>query len=46
MVCFVVAAGMGFSLVLNIVLNDRRSKKELQLSGRSTLGQPPRARSS
>jgi predicted unusual protein kinase regulating ubiquinone biosynthesis (AarF/ABC1/UbiB family) len=44
MVCFVAAAGMGFSLVLNIVLNDRRSKKDLLLSGRSTLGQPPRAR--
>jgi predicted unusual protein kinase regulating ubiquinone biosynthesis (AarF/ABC1/UbiB family) len=43
MVCFVTAAGMGFSLVLNIVLNDRRSKKDLQMSGRSTLGQPPRA---
>ena len=44
MLCFVAAAGMGFTLVTNIVLNDRRSKKDLQISGRSTLGQPPRAR--
>jgi ubiquinone biosynthesis protein len=42
MLCFVAAAGMGFTLVLNIVLNDRRSKKDLLISGRSTLGQPKR----
>jgi hypothetical protein len=38
MLCFVVAAGMGFTLVVNIVLNDRRSRKDLRLSGRGTLG--------
>jgi predicted unusual protein kinase regulating ubiquinone biosynthesis (AarF/ABC1/UbiB family) len=37
MVCFVLAAGMGFSLVLSIVLTDRRTRKDLLISGRSTL---------
>jgi predicted unusual protein kinase regulating ubiquinone biosynthesis (AarF/ABC1/UbiB family) len=37
MVCFVVAAGMGFSLVLNIALNDRRSRKDIELNGRAPL---------
>jgi predicted unusual protein kinase regulating ubiquinone biosynthesis (AarF/ABC1/UbiB family) len=42
MLCFVAAAGIGFALVFNIVMNDRRGRKDLQISGRSTLGLPKR----
>ncbi|HET8645062.1 MAG TPA: AarF/UbiB family protein, partial [Vicinamibacteria bacterium] len=30
--CFVVAAGMGFTLVMNIALHDRRSRKDIELN--------------
>jgi hypothetical protein len=40
MLCFVAAAGIGFTLVLNIVLNDRRSRKQLELGTRGALGAP------
>lgn len=43
-VCFVAAAGMGFTLVLNIVLQDRRSRKDIELHGRGPLGHARRAR--
>ena len=42
MLFFVAAAGIGFTLVFSIVMNDRRSRKDLRIAGRSTLGMPKR----
>jgi ubiquinone biosynthesis protein len=44
MLCFVVAAGMGFALVFNIVMHDRRTRKEIELNARSPMTPARRAR--